>query len=124
MIVISQKDTYTIPVTANLPDDGGKLKQVKFHVQVKRLTTDEIDDLNKRIHAQNKLEQDDPERKVTDQMVAHEVVTGFGPDVQGDDGQPLPFNAENLDALLNIYPVRPRLVAAFFESLNNARAKN
>lgn len=114
MIKISQKPTYTAPVNVDLPSDKGQVNKIVFTAQFRRVSQDEVEKIHERI----------AEGTINDAKLVSEVLVGWGTDVQDDDGNPLEFNDENRAALLNIYPVKPSIVKAFFASLSGAKAKN
>jgi hypothetical protein len=107
-------------VNAEIPADNGKTQKLSFHVRFKRLSTSEFDDLIKRINTVD----DDGKRSISDQDIVDEVLTGFGDDLQDDNGNPLAFTPTNVEALCNVHPLRGTIVQAFFDSYTRAKAKN
>lgn len=60
----------------------------------------------------------------SDAQFIGEVVDGWGENVQGPDGQPLPFTQDALAALLNNYPAAgSEIVDAYVKELSESRAK-
>lgn len=114
MFVISQAPTYTVPVKVFTPSDKGKTTTSTFTATFRRLSMEEIEEMNAKLK----------EKALTDTQLLHDVMVGWGEDVMDADGNQLPFNERNFDALLNVFPVRGTLVQAFMESLNTAAAKN
>lgn len=109
MFKIAASETYTAPVTVELP--GVKNKQV-FDAEFKRLTLGEISKLL--AHAANS--------KIDDTDFCHEVMAGWK-GVSDENGE-LPFSPVNLGTLLNIFPVAACIVNAYTASLSGARLKN
>ena len=115
----SSKDFAGI-VNAEIPGDNGKSQKVNFHVRFKRLSTTEFDELLKRINTKT----EDGDRTLTDQAIVDEVLTGFGDDLQDDNGNPLEFTPDNVAALCDVFPIRGTIVQAFFDNYVKAKAKN
>lgn len=114
MFIIAQDPTYTVPVKVFIPSNKGKTTPHTFTAKFRRLTMQEIEDMNVQLK----------EKTLTDTQLLQDVMVGWGDDVMDADGNPLPFNERNFDALLNVFPTRGTLVQAFMESLNTAAAKN
>lgn len=109
MFKIALTETYTAPVTVELP--GVKTKQV-FDAEFKRLTQDGI----------NKLMARAQEGEIDDAGFCREVVVGWN-GVNDEQGA-VEFSPVTLDALLDIYPLAACIVQAYTSSLSGARAKN
>lgn len=56
--------------------------------------------------------------KIPPSTLVYAFLAGWGTDVKGVDGAPLPFTRENLDALLNMNPAREALISDFWDSVN------
>lgn len=136
-------ETFTAPVTFKVPADNGKKKDVSFTVKFKYLGADGVQELNNRINASTEkyraleAQRDAEERadptavraplpipEFADRDVVGIVLAGFGPDVLAEDGQPLPFTPENVDALLAVHGVSGAIVKSFFTHHFEAREKN
>jgi hypothetical protein len=118
--ISSISQTYTTPVTVDVPDGKGGSVKHKFAVVFKRLPQDELDELHRRL---NREKLQEGETLLSDDEVLDQVVTGWQ-DVLDQNDQPLEFNPENFGALKNVFPTRPTLVTAFFESIKTAKRKN
>lgn len=105
--------TYLSTVRVEMPGDNGKKKTNEFNARFKRLSQSELDDLSKRLQ----------EGEVNDAGVINEVMVGWD-GVKDESGNDVEFNADNLAALLDVHPVRPTLVKAFFVSVYGAATKN
>jgi hypothetical protein len=114
MFVIAQAATYTVPVKVFIPSNKGKATAHTFTAEFRRLPMSEIEEMNAKLK----------EKTLTDTQLLQDVMVGWGDDVQDADGNPLPFNERNFEALLDVFPTRGTLVQAFMESLNTAAAKN
>lgn len=125
MFVVTQKPTFTAPVVANIPTDGGKFNRVKFTVVFKALPKDEVDDLLKRIREGLKAHaQDSGAEVLKDRQVLDEVLVGFGSDLVEEDRTPMAFTPANVDRLCSIYPLEGAMVRSFFDNYVNGPAKN
>ena len=68
-------------------------------------------------------EEQDELRPMKNEDVVRKVLVGWDL-TDADTGEVVPFNAEELDALLVISPTPLATALAFWESVNGARAKN
>lgn len=136
-------ETFTAPVTFKVPADNGKKKDASFTAKFKYLGADKVQELLDRLNAstekyraleaQRKAEEQAdptavraplPRPEFTDRDTLDIVLAGFGPDVLAEDGQPLPFTPENVDALLKVHGVGAAMVKSFFDHHFEAREKN
>lgn len=101
--------TYETEVTITYPTELGQYEKHKFFVRFKRLTQPELDAFIA--------------RKMSDREALHEVVAGWRW-VQDDEGKDIEFSPQALDDALNVYPMQPTMVNAFFDSIRAAREKN
>ncbi len=111
---------FPATVTAEIPGDNGKPQKISFGVRFARLKASEVEELFRRI---NKVD-DDGQRTLTDQDVVDEVLTGFGDDLFDDNGNVMAFTPDNVAALCDVHPIRPAIIAAFFNSYFKAKEKN
>ena len=81
--VITKNRRISWPVTIGVPIDGGEVENQECTAEFEILDQDEYDKL-----------------MGNDVLFCQRVVTGFGDDIQGEDGQPLPFTEENKAALI------------------------
>ena len=125
MFVVTTKPTFTAPVVASIPGDGGKFVKAKFTVVFKALDKEAVDDLLKRIRASAKAVREDPDAvPLKDREVLDEVLEGFGPDLVEEDRTPMAFTPVNVDRLCSIYPLEAAMVRSFFDNYVNGPAKN
>jgi hypothetical protein len=113
LVADQSEQKYMTPVRVEFPANGGKPKVMIFKAWFRRLTQAQLDDVNERGAA----------RELLDSDLVSEVMVGWE-DVADADGNPAEFNPTNLALLLDIYPVRPTLVKAFFASIKTAAIKN
>jgi len=113
MFKLSANPTYTAPVKVDMPTDNGKTIQKTFEAKFKRLTQTELDDLQKRVSSGD----------LGDDAFVSEVLVGWS-GVQDDDGNELEFNPKNLASALDVYPVRPSIIRAFYDTIKTAKTKN
>jgi hypothetical protein len=116
----SVSQTYLQPVEVEVPNGGGKTIKHIFKARFKRKTQAELDEIHRRLNA---LQLKDGEELLSDDALLREVMDGWEDVLDGQD-QPQEFNEENLATLLDIYPTRPRLVKAFFDSIQTSKRKN
>jgi len=132
------KTQFTAPVEFRIPADNGKTEKISFSVVFKLLSAEQVKDLNDRlaasgaaVRAELARREADPTQEytpiapaVSDRDVINEVLVGFGPDLKGEDKQPLEFTSDNLDALLQIHGAAGAIVESFFKHHFKEPAKN
>lgn len=123
MFIVTQKPTFTAPVTANIPADNGRVEKVRFSVVFKALEKPEIDSLLARIRTISQATEDITAR-LTDRDVLNEVLAGFGPDLVEEDRTPMAYTPANVDRLCAIWPLEAAMVKSFFDNYVNAPTKN
>lgn len=121
MFVVTQKPTFTAPVTAKVPSDGGKFTPVKFTVVFKALDKPALDELLQRIRTRASGSADAP---VKDREVLDEVLVGFGTDLVEEDRTPMAFTPTNVERLCAIWPLEAAIVKSFFDHYVAAPSKN
>lgn len=99
------------PVTIKLPQDGGGFAKRAIEVRFRVKTQDEID-------AIIELSVD-----TMDQELVTAVVVGWR-DIETEDGDDLPFTAENLARLVALQYWRVPVLAAYFGALQGVEEKN
>lgn len=110
--VLKQSDTYSWPVSFEIPVDGRHESQ-SFKGIFKRMSQKWIRDVLKKIE----------EEKISDYDVAKEVLAGWE-DVRDESDKDIAFTAKALDQLLEIPTVSGAIVVSFFESITGAKEKN
>lgn len=99
--------TFSTKVTVNVPNDRGGYDKSTFTAKFKRPTSEEQEEL----------------RSLKNEELVRRVLAGWDL-VDADTGEAVPFNAEELEALLAIAPTPLATALAFWETVNGARAKN
>lgn len=120
MFSIAVNQQYPTPVEVEIPNGNGKSTKHTFVVHFKRKSQAELDEIHRRLNA---MQLRDGEELLSDDELMKEVLVGWE-GVHDAAGAPLDFNEENMASLLNIYPVRPTLVTAFFGSIKTSKRKN
>lgn len=113
MFVISQKQTYTWPVTVEFPVDGGKTDRQTFDAEFKRMSQTRINEIRGLIER----------NEVTDTELAREVLVGWE-GVNSDNGDAVPFSERARDQLLDVPLVAAAVVMAWLGSLTGVKRKN
>ncbi len=129
MFTISNKKTFTAPVVAHVPDDGGRTKRVSFTVVFKALSKPEVDevlsDARQRAKANEEAIANGGQRGTSsDRELIDQVLVGFGDDVREEDGSPVAFTQSNVDRLCEIWPIEPAIAKSFIDHYIQAPAKN
>lgn len=113
MFVISQKQSYSWPVTVEFPVDGGKTDKQTFDAEFRRLSQSRINSIRERIEKSD----------ITDSELAAEVLCGWG-GVQDGSGDDVPFSERARDQLLDVPLVAAAVVMAWLSSLTGGKRKN
>ncbi len=109
MFKLSDPDQlYTLPVTVNVPADGGSTRAHRCSVQVLLLAQDDLRDT---------LKLDD------DYEALGRFVRGWD-DIGDPVGEPLPFSDANLRTLANIYHWSSAVLEAYLHWRAGAATKN
>jgi len=113
MFKIAATPTYKCKVKVTFPGDNGSAVSNVFTAIFKRLSQSELDEMSAAVAAGT----------VKDSEVIAKVMVGWE-DVADESGTPLEFNDQNLAALMDLHPVRPTTVKAYYDSISGAKAKN
>ena len=111
--VLKQSETYSWPVTVEIPIDGGRFDRQTFDAEFKRLPQAR----NNAIIAAAKAE------TTTDLEVAEEVLVGWK-GISDDDGKDIPYSETAKAQLLDVPGVSAALVEGYINSLLGAKRKN
>lgn len=105
MLKIGQEDSFWYPVKVEIVCDGGRRNHYTFQAKFKRFKRDRFVSITERAAT----------KELGDEELMRDVLLDWR-DIEGEDGVPLPFNEGTRDQLLNMWPVLPALVEAFFDS--------
>jgi hypothetical protein len=111
--VLKQSDSYSWPVTFEVPVDGGQHENQTFDARFKRMPQKWIREIAKKIDAE----------KVIDADVAREVLMGWS-GVTDEAGKEVPFSQKALEQLLDVPTLAGAVVIAYFNSIAGAKTKN
>jgi len=120
----SLSDTYTWPVAARIPANGGKLTSIQFEAEFCRLDADAVETIRtKYINTINNRVKNTPiEDEFGDKELVTEVLYGIK---AKDDSGKLTDVPEDIKAnLLAVNGVYKTITNAFFVSINGEKAKN
>lgn len=129
MFILAPKKTFTAPVVAQVPADGGRTQRVTFSVIFKAPSKQEVDALLDRVRQRARANQEAVESGGTrsinsDRELLDEVLVGFGDDLKHPDGTAVEFTPENVDALCSIWPMESAIAKSFIDNYIGAAQKN
>jgi hypothetical protein len=104
--VLDQSDSYTWPVSLEIPIDGGKYERSTFKGKFKRITQSRAREMATSVGDGDTTEVD----------VCREVLIGWE-GITDDQGEPEAFSQSKLNQLLEIPLVANAIGEAFFESM-------
>ena len=123
--VVATKPTFSAPVVAQVPADGGRFTKVSFSVVFKALDKQAVEELLKGIRSRAKeVAADDSVAPLRDRDLLDDLLVGFGPDVLEEDRTPMAFNPTNVDRLCAIWPIEAAIVKSFFDNYISGPTKN
>lgn len=110
---LALKPTYEVEVKIEFAAEGGRTERHSFMARFHRLKQTELESLQERARA----------GEITDRELLHEVLVAL-PGVQDADGRQIGDAWEDLLPALDVHPMQPTLVRAWYASLRGAREKN
>lgn len=116
--VLKQSDTYSWPVTFDVPVDGGRHERQTFDGEFKRLPQSKIGPL---VAELQRLEDMGDLDRVTE--IAKEVLVGWS-GITGDDGKEIPFSEKAVAQLLEVPLLAVAILKAYMDSIKGAKRKN
>jgi hypothetical protein len=116
--VLKQSDTYSWPVTFDVPVDGGRHERQTFDGEFKRLPQSKVGPM---IAELQRLEDMAELERVTE--IAKDVIVGWA-GITGDDGKEIPYSEKALGQLLEIPLVAVAVIKAYMDSIKGAKRKN
>jgi hypothetical protein len=116
--VLKQSDTYTWPVTFDVPVDGGRHERQTFDGEFKRLPQSKVGPM---VAELQKLEDFSDLERVTE--IAADVLVGWS-GINGDDGKEIPYSQKALDQLMEVPLLAVAVLKAYMDSIKGAKRKN
>lgn len=123
--VLSQSQSYSWPVSINLPADGGKREKSSFDALFKRLPQSRINEIQQLVQQRIKSAErgDELDNGVTDQSIAAEILVGWA-GILDADGDDVPYSEAVKAQLLDVPMMAGALIEAYFTSLVELKRKN
>jgi hypothetical protein len=120
-LAVSEK--YWCPVHAELPGENGQRMAVKFAVQFKRLSQDDVRDFALRTKdAMEDAQESRASPTEVSVMYLMEIMSDWK-ELIDEDNAPLPFNRDNLTKLVDL-GLGGAIYKTFYESQPRSREKN
>jgi hypothetical protein len=116
--VLKQSDTYTWPVTFDVPVDGGRHERQTFDGEFKRMPQSKVGPM---VAELNRLDDAGDMERITE--LASDVLVGWS-GVTDDTGKEVPFSQKALEQLLEVPLLAASVLKAYFDSLKGAKRKN
>jgi hypothetical protein len=113
MFKLAVSETFTAPVSLELPGENGIREIKKFKAVFERPDQEAVDDLHEKALA----------GEMDDQKTIDTYMKGWK-DVADQAGTPLEFSADNLARLLRINGARKAIAKAFVDAVYGAPVKN
>lgn len=123
--VLNQSQSYSWPVSINLPADGGKREKSSFDALFKRLPQSRINEIQQLVQQRIKAAErgDELDNGVTDQSIAAEILVGWS-GILDADGDDVPYSEAVKAQLLDVPMMAGALIEAYFTSLVELKRKN
>jgi hypothetical protein len=116
--VLKQSDTYSWPVTFDVPVDGGRHERQTFDGEFKRLPQSKIGPM---VAELGRLEDLGELDRITE--IAADVLVGWS-GVSDDNGKEIPFSQKALEQLLEVPFLAVAVLKAYMDSIKGAKRKN
>lgn len=123
--VLKQSDTYSWPVSFDVPADGGRFIKQTFDAEFKRPTQARIVEIQEAVMKRLRAIQNDEDTDglITDLEIADEILVGWS-GIDDGEGAEVPYSEKAKEQVLNVPAVSASIVEAFFDSLKGAKRKN
>ena len=123
--VLKQSDTYSWPVSFDVPADGGRFIKQTFDAEFKRPTQARIVEIQEAVMKRLRAIQNDEDTDglITDLEIADEILVGWS-GIDDGEGAEVPYSQKAKEQVLNVPAVSASIVEAFFDSLKGAKRKN
>jgi hypothetical protein len=116
--VLKQSDSYTWPVTFDVPVDGGRHERQTFDGEFKRLPQSKIGPM---VAELQKLEDLGDLERFTE--IAADLLVGWS-GINDDNGKEVPFSQKALEQLLEVPFLAVAVLKAYMDSIKGAKRKN
>lgn len=116
--VLKQSDTYSWPVSFDVPVDGGRHERQTFDGEFKRMPQSKIGPI---VAELQRLEDLGELERITE--IAAEVLVGWS-GVSDDNGKEIPFSQKALEQLLEVPFLAVAVLKAYMDSIKGAKRKN
>ncbi len=116
--VLSQSDSYSWPVTIDIPIDGGRFDKQTFDGEFKRLPQSKIGPM---VAELQKLEDLGDLDRITE--ITRDLLVGWA-GISDDSGKEIPFSQKALDQLLEVPFLAVAVLKAYMDSIKGAKRKN
>ena len=122
---LKQSDTYSWPVSFDVPADGGRFVKQTFDAEFKRPTQTRIVEIQEAVMKRLRAIQNDQDTDgmITDLEIAEEILVGWS-GIDDGEGVEVPYSQKAKEQVLNVPAVSASVVEAFFDSLKGAKRKN
>jgi len=123
--VLNQSQSYSWPVSIQLPADGGKREKSSFDALFKRLPQSRINEIQQLVQQRIKAAErgEELDNGVTDQSIAAEILVGWS-GILDADGDDVPYSEAIKAQLLDVPMMAGALIEAYFTSLVELKQKN
>jgi hypothetical protein len=116
--VLKQSDTYSWPVSFDIPVDGGRHERQTFDGEFKRLPQSRVAPM---VAELDRLDAAGDLDRLTE--MAGEVLVGWS-GITDDTGKDVPFSQKALEQLLEVPMLAVAILRSYFDSLKGAKRKN
>ena len=116
--VLKQSDTYSWPVSFDVPVDGGRHERQTFDGEFKRLPQSKIGPM---VAELQKVDDLGELERITE--IAKDVLVGWS-GINDDDGKEIPFSQKALEQLLEVPFLAVAVLKAYMDSIKGAKRKN
>jgi len=116
--VLKQSDTYSWPVSFDVPVDGGRHERQTFDGEFKRMPQSKIGPM---VAELGRLEDLGELDRITE--IAAEVMVGWS-GISDDNGKEIPFSQKALEQLLEVPFLAVAVLKAYMDSIKGAKRKN
>jgi hypothetical protein len=116
--VLKQSDTYSWPITFDLPVDGGRHERQTFDGTFKRLPQSKVGPMLAELA---KLEDLGDLDRMND--LATDLIVGWA-GVTDDAGKEIPFSQKALEQMLDVPFLAVAVLKAYMDSIKGAKRKN